>query len=133
MNPFALRQSAAEHMLYMQAEGKLPDTSAVEATQKRLSRITGDGMRREGLFTKRMLLMHEAEVWALMHEVSSHWHLHRAADENWLREADLDFFARGPSEAEVPQSAEEATVVRVSCCACCRRRQGKYWPDVGKE
>ena len=48
-----------------------------------------------------------------------------AADENWLRESDLDFFARGPSEAEVPQSAEEATVVRVSCVHCCHCCQGQ--------
>lgn len=88
-----LRQQLAEAKAKAEASGdtKLLDDleQQQQQTAKQLSRITGTGMRREGLFG--------------------------GGDESWLKEADLDFFARGPSEtpdASGKQSTSGAVVLR---------------------
>ncbi|KAL0055531.1 hypothetical protein WJX82_001534 [Trebouxia sp. C0006] len=88
----SLREQLAEAKAKAKASGdtKLLDDieQQQEQTAKQISRITGTGMRREGLFG--------------------------GGDESWLKEADMDFFARGPSETAdaVTDAASSAVVQR---------------------
>lgn len=87
----SLREQLAEAKAKAKASGdtKLLDDieQQQEQTAKQISRITGTGMRREGLFG--------------------------GGDESWLKEADMDFFARGPSEtADAVKDVASSAVVQ---------------------
>lgn len=127
----------------MQASG---DTSLLndiekqeEQTAKQISRITGTGMRREGLFGGGTPLKHVSQSRQSTFKAFCHELIRGvvAGDESWLKEADLDFFARGPSEGSGPAAPDgSGAVVTVrggvlglvrqrpdhttSCHVCCR-------------
>lgn len=96
-----------------------------EKTAKQLSRITGTGMRREALFGGGMMRSGPGQSAPVIATVSLVHAPHQAAtttccagDESWLKEQDLDFFARGPAEtADAGQAADgSGAVVVVSFC-----------------
>lgn len=99
----------------MQASG---DTSLLndiekqeEQTAKQISRITGTGMRREGLFGGGTPLKYVSPSEHIQSFVPGPSKCVVAGDESWLKEADLDFFARGPSEGSGPAAPDGSGAV----------------------
>ena len=121
----------------MQASG---DTSLLndiekqeEQTAKKISRITGTGMRREALFGGGTLLEHVSPSEHIQSVVPGTPKCVVAGDESWLKEADLDFFARGPSEGSgpaVPDGSGAVVTVRGGVLGLIRQRYHPPQPGM---